>query len=239
MCISRILLIKMCLASSLLMAQQVQHLPEKVTLLVDAELPVPFAVVDAIQPVKAGTEVFLKGVHGDKVKVAHGVAEGYLHYTHTDYEKRAKDIAQNPPLAAPPAPRFKPYDEPIVFDRVTAEEVEMRAMAREQQRQIEAQEMRVRQAARQLRNELNEIDQRARKELMDYKEGEKKRLAAQIESEKRQVEILREQQANSTSPDEHLFAEERINMWEGWLKESKLQKKSVQDSLHDLRNERP
>jgi hypothetical protein len=112
-------------------------------------------------------------------------------------------------------------------------------MAREQQRQIEAQEMRVRQAARQLRNELNEIDQRARKELMDYKEGEKKRLAAQIESEKRQVEILREQQANSTSPDEHLFAEERINMWEGWLKESKLQKKSVQDSLHDLRNERP
>jgi len=239
MSISRCLLMSICLASSVLMAQHDVPLPEKVTLLSDAELPVPFSPVQAIQPVKAGTEVFLRDVHGEQVKVAHGVGEGYLHHAHTDYAKRAADAAKNPPPAPPPAPRFRPYDEPVAFERVTAAEVEMRAMVREQERQIQAEQNRIRQAESELKNELRKIDQRARKEAMDYKEAEKERLDAQIESEKKQVEILKQQQAVSSSPDEHLFTSERINRWEGRLKESKLEKKNIENSLHDLRSEKP
>jgi len=48
----------------------------EITVLVDAELPVPFAVSESVQPIQAGTKVKVKSVHGEQVKVRYGVGEG-------------------------------------------------------------------------------------------------------------------------------------------------------------------
>lgn len=129
-------------------------LPEKVTLLVDSELPVPFAVVDSFQPVRAGTEVNVKGVSGGQVRIAYGVGEGLVSMQHTDFAERAERLSRETPMPeiAPPQ-YYKPYDRDIVVDRVIAEEVEQRqAKAAEEQRTAEEQERELRKSARKRRN---------------------------------------------------------------------------------------
>jgi hypothetical protein len=71
-------------------AQQLDVLPAKITIFVDASLPVPFAVVPALQPVKAGSEVLVRSVQGDKVKIAYGVGEGLVDISSTDFIKQAE-----------------------------------------------------------------------------------------------------------------------------------------------------
>ncbi len=71
-------------------AQQLDVLPAKITIFVDASLPVPFAVAPALQPVKAGSEVLVRSVQGDKVKIAYGVGEGLVDISSTDFLKRAE-----------------------------------------------------------------------------------------------------------------------------------------------------
>jgi hypothetical protein len=63
-------------------------LPTKVTLNADCILPIPFAVSESVLPVKAGTEVRVKSLHGDKIKVSHGVGEGMVQITDTDFAAR-------------------------------------------------------------------------------------------------------------------------------------------------------
>ncbi len=70
--------------------QQFSVLPEKITIFVDASLPVPAAVAPMVQPVKAGAEVYVRSVVGDKVKIAHGVGEGLVDISSTDFIKRAE-----------------------------------------------------------------------------------------------------------------------------------------------------
>jgi len=72
-------------------AQPAIVLPEKITLFADVALPVPAAVVPAVQPVKAGTEVFVKSIHGEKVKIAYGLGEGLVDVGNTDFVKRAEE----------------------------------------------------------------------------------------------------------------------------------------------------
>ena len=75
-------------------AQQPTTLPEKVTILVDAVLPVPAAVVETNQPVAAGTKVFVRSASGDSVKVAYGIGEGVVKKSDTDFAERAQEAAQ-------------------------------------------------------------------------------------------------------------------------------------------------
>lgn len=62
--------------------------PKTVTLKTDVALPVPFAVVDSMVPAKAGMEVTVKSVHGDRLKVAYGVGEGLVPIADTDFAAR-------------------------------------------------------------------------------------------------------------------------------------------------------
>jgi hypothetical protein len=71
------------------LAQQ-QVLPEKVTMLVDVNFPVPAAVNEAVQPVAAGTEVTVKSISGDKIRVAHGLGESMVAITDTDFAERTE-----------------------------------------------------------------------------------------------------------------------------------------------------
>ncbi len=68
--------------------------PREVKVLVDVELPVPFAVTESVQPVKAGTQVRVKSVHGKQVKVAHGVGEGVVDIAKTDFMERSAVAAK-------------------------------------------------------------------------------------------------------------------------------------------------
>jgi hypothetical protein len=114
-------------------AEQQGNFPRKVTLLVDVMLPVPFAVSDDIQqPVSAGTEVSVKSVHGQQLKIAYGAGEGLVELATTDFASRPREVAPVEPQ--PPAPRFKPYDRPVAFERLTVEEHERQLKEYEQQR---------------------------------------------------------------------------------------------------------
>ncbi len=84
--------------TSVASGQQSMAHPEKVTLLVDAELPVVAAVIPSVQPVKAGTEVSVKSAQDGKVKVAYGLGEGWVNIESTDFAKRP----------AAPATKFHP-----------------------------------------------------------------------------------------------------------------------------------
>lgn len=75
-------------------------LPSEITVLVDAELPVPFAVSESVQPIQAGTKVKVKSVHGEQVKVSYGVGEGLLSIAKTDFAERASDARKEAHKAA-------------------------------------------------------------------------------------------------------------------------------------------
>ena len=131
----RVLLTIAVLHASLVVspAEQQGNFPRKVALLVDVILPVPFAVSDDIQqPVSAGTEVSVKSVHGQQLKIAYGEGEGLVELASTDFASRPKEAAPAEPQL--PAPRFKPYDRPVAFERLTAEEHKRQLKEYEQQR---------------------------------------------------------------------------------------------------------
>lgn len=69
--------------------------PRTVTLKVDVVLPVPFAVTESIVPAKAGTDVTVKSVHGDQVKVAYGVGEGRVPIADTDFAARLPQVQKD------------------------------------------------------------------------------------------------------------------------------------------------
>lgn len=99
-------------------AQQAVVLPEKITLFADATLPVPAAVVPAVQPVKAGTEVFVRSSHGQKVKVAYGLGEGFVDIGSTDFVKRAEEAqaaAAQIQAAAQQSPTTQPQGSRVVY----------------------------------------------------------------------------------------------------------------------------
>jgi len=74
------------------LAQSGEVLPEKITLLVDVNLPVSDAVGEIVQPVKAGTEVKLESLNGEKVKVTHGLGEGLIEISKTDFAQRVAAV---------------------------------------------------------------------------------------------------------------------------------------------------
>lgn len=97
-------------------------LPQKITLNVDCVLPVPFAVTETIQPVQAGTEVNVKSVHGEQVRVAHGVGEGLVPIADTNFKERAA-LAEKEAAAARARAKANPPDTqatpaPNPFDKV-------------------------------------------------------------------------------------------------------------------------
>lgn len=81
-------------------AQLCATLPEKVTILVDAEFPVPFAVIQSVQPVKSGSEVILKSVNGDTLQVVYGVGEAMIATSDTDFAERLAKVQEEGRIAA-------------------------------------------------------------------------------------------------------------------------------------------
>jgi hypothetical protein len=57
---------------------------------VDAQFPVPAAVVEMVQPVKSGSEVNVKTVIGDKIRVTYGLGEALVNISDTDFAQRLK-----------------------------------------------------------------------------------------------------------------------------------------------------
>jgi hypothetical protein len=89
-------------------AQLCATLPEKVTILVDAEFPVPFAVVQSVQPVKSGSEVILKSLAGDKLRVVYGVGEAMIAASDTDFAERLAKVQEEARIAAQSKPASTP-----------------------------------------------------------------------------------------------------------------------------------
>jgi hypothetical protein len=83
-----------CFLAAQVCSQEPQVLPQQITLLTQAMLPVPAAVVESVQPVKAGTKVNVKSVKGEKVNVVYGLGEGMVDIASTDFVERAKEAQE-------------------------------------------------------------------------------------------------------------------------------------------------
>lgn len=88
---TRLFTLFICLLALQVYAQKAQVLPRQITILTEVTLPVPAAVVESVQLVKAGTKVDVKSVQGEKVKVAYGLGEGMVDIAKTDFIERAAE----------------------------------------------------------------------------------------------------------------------------------------------------
>jgi len=73
-----------------------QLLPPTVTLKTDMVFHVPFSVTGDTVPVKAGTQVALKGVRDKYLKVAYGPGEATIDPDQTDFAERMQELPQPP-----------------------------------------------------------------------------------------------------------------------------------------------
>jgi hypothetical protein len=62
-------------------------------------------VVDAVQPVRAGTEVTVKSLNGDKLRVIHGVGEALVNVSDTDFSERVKRLEEERATARASTPQ--------------------------------------------------------------------------------------------------------------------------------------
>jgi flagellar biosynthesis GTPase FlhF len=174
-------------------------LPAKVTLLTDIQLPVPFAVHDIIQPVKAGSEVQVITVAGDKIKIAHGIGEGFVQIAQTDFTERAKETAKNPPLSTTPTPTPTPRPQKSVSSTawMTRDQYDKRQADLEAERKAE-------EARRQ------EVEQKRREEIERSREA-KERAAqyakAEEERKTREAELKKAEQKQAAAQEQALNAQ--------------------------------
>ncbi len=172
-------------------------LPAKVTLLTDIQLPVPFAVHDTIQPVKVGSEVQVITVAGDKVKVAHGIGEGFVQIAQTDFTERAKETAKNPPTSTTPTPTPRPQKSVSSTAWMTRDQYDKRQADLEAERKAE-------EARRQ------EVEQKRREEIersREAKERAAQNTKAEEERKTREAELKKAEQKQAAAQEQALNAQ--------------------------------
>lgn len=172
--------------------------PAKVTLLLDVELPIPFSVTDAVQPVKAGSEVSVIKKADDSIKISYGLGEGFVPFSHTDFAEQAKQMEHNPPMpiaiAAPTAtPKKKPSTSRWMtreqYDKRQSDLAEMRKAEQERQRE-EAERKRQQDIDRKKAEERIKIEEETQKLEEKRQKLEQERIAAQRQALSAQTAAL-------------------------------------------------